>query len=56
MALEKAKKAKRQALESFLEAKKIKETYMLEDIENDSLEEDEDLENSDLEEDYEILT
>jgi len=56
MALEKAKKAKRQALESFLEAKKIKETYMLEDIENDSMEEDEDLENSDLEEDYEILT
>lgn len=56
MALEKAKKAKRQALESFLEAKKIKETYMLDDIENDSMEEDEDLENSDLEEDYEILT
>ena len=54
MALEKAKKAKRQALESFLEAKKIKETYMLDEIENDSLDE-ENLEDSDFEEEYEEL-
>ena len=54
LALEKARKAKRQALESFLEAKKIKETYMLDEIENDSME-DEDLENSDIEEEYEEL-
>ena len=53
-ALEKAKKAKRQALESFLEAKKIKETYMLDEIENDSSD-GEDLENSDYEEEYERL-
>ena len=53
-ALEKAKKAKRQALESFLEAKKIRETYMLDEIENDSSD-GEDLENSDYEEDYEQL-
>lgn len=56
MALEKAKKAKRQALESFLEAKKIKETYMLDDIENESLDEDEDLENLEIDDEYEILT
>ena len=53
-ALEKAKKAKRQALESFLEAKKIRETYMLDEIENDSSD-GEDLENSDYEEEYEQL-
>ena len=57
-ALDKAKKAKRQALECFLEAKKIKETYMLDEIDNNTSDE-EDLENSDdsdLEEDYEILS
>ena len=54
IALEKAKKAKRQALESFLEAKKIKETYMLDEIENDSLDE-ENLEDSDFDEEYEEL-
>ena len=53
-AIEKAKKAKRQALESFLEAKKIRETYMLDEIENDSSD-GEDLENSDYEEEYEQL-
>ena len=57
-ALDKAKKAKRQALECFLEAKKIKETYMLDEIDNNTSDE-EDLENSDdsdLEEEYEILS
>ena len=60
-AMEKAKRAKKEALESFLEAKKIKDTYMLDDLEDDSLTID-DLEDSesnigsDLEEEYEVLS
>ena len=60
-AMEKAKRAKKEALESFLEAKKIKDTYMLNDLEDDSLTID-DLEDSesnigsDLEEEYEVLS
>jgi hypothetical protein len=46
-ALQKAKMAKQMALTSFLEAKKIKNTYMLDDIEDD----DSDLEENDDEND-----
>lgn len=60
-AMEKAKRAKKEALESFLEAKKIKDTYMLDDLEDDSLtiddlEESESNIGSDLEEEYEVLS
>ena len=47
-ALKKAKMAKEMALTNYLEAKRIKNTYMLTDLNDDSDMDDSDMDNSDM--------